>query len=171
MIRLCNHVVAEHLDSNATEAILTESDIWKGVTQFSTEISTERCAKFLPDLMRLNSYRFTQATVANEYLKIKKQATQAKVSEWRKTSMITKVTEVPDSRARPQHLYGVSDPRLAMHVRPGVGRREVLEFFSFECTGCASVNFSDGPEEFICQNCQRTLTTNGTPSIMDRCAR
>ena len=73
----------------------------------------------MPDLQRLQTYRFTQSRIANDYLKIKKQSVQAKVVEWRKTSMIDKVTEVQDARKRPQHLYGVVDPRLAVTMKPG----------------------------------------------------
>ena len=83
--------------------------------------------------------------------------------------MVAKVNEVQDARARPQHQYGVADPRLAVHLRPAVSPRDVLEFFSFSCGDCGAVNFSDDNGAFTCINCQRELLATETPSLMSRC--
>lgn len=168
MIRLSGHIVGEHLDVDEEVAYISDAAVWRGVRAFSDDVCRERARKFLPDLMRLESYRFTQSQVANDYLKVSKQATQAKVTEWRRTAMIDKVTEVQDSRRRPQHLYGVADPRLAIHLRPSYSPREVLEFFSFRCDKCSTNNFSDG-SSFICGGCQEELFSNATPSLMSLC--
>lgn len=170
LIRLCGHVVSEHLDSVDASGDVSEGDIWNGVRRFSTEICDERAKKYLPDLMRLDAYRFTQNKVANDYLKISKQATQSKVVEWRRTAMVDKITEVQDARFRPQHLYGVIDPRLAIHLRPSLDCRDVLEYFALECSHCGTVNYSD-ENNFVCKSCNRDLKASKTESLMSRCLR
>ena len=84
MIRLGGHLVAEHLDRADASGKLSAADIWAGVRRFGEEIADERAKRYMPDLLRLDSYRFTQNRVANDYLKISKQATGAKIGEWRK---------------------------------------------------------------------------------------
>lgn len=169
MIRFCGRVVAEHLNRTPATHLVSEDAIWAGVTTFSAEICEERVRRFLPDLLRLDKYRFTQNKVANDYLKISKQAVGAKVAEWRRTGMIAKVAEVQDARARPQHLYGVADPRLAVHLRPGEQPGDVLEYFAFQCIHCASINLSDDTN-FTCIGCKRELDAATTPSLMSLCA-
>jgi hypothetical protein len=169
MIRLCARVVGEHLNDPRGTGRLGVDDVWQGVRVFSEEICDERAKKFLPDLMRLDTYRFTQNHVANDLLKISKQSTGAKVTEWRRTGMVDKITEVQDARFRPQHLYGIAHPMLAIALRPGMNCRDVLEFYSFECDHCYKVNFSD-ETSFRCSKCQSDLVSNSTPSLMSMAA-
>lgn len=169
MIRLGGHILAEHLRRPDATGKFTEADVWAGVRTFSLEISDERCKKFLPDLLRLEKYRFTQNVVANDILKISKQATGGKVASWRKTGMVEKIEEVQDARFRPQHLYGISDPRLAIALRPSFPVSEVLSYFAMECTHCSAVNVSDDIK-FNCVGCKRELEAATTPSVMDACS-
>jgi hypothetical protein len=166
MIRFCARVVAEHLNSSANDSVEIHADaIWTATRLFAAEICEERAKKFMPDLLRLDKFRFTQNVVASDYLKISKQATGAKVSEWRRTSMVDKIAEVQDNRNRPQHLYAVVDPRLAIALRPSLNPQEVLEFYSFSCPHCGSANYCD-ETTFDCAKCQRRLDASRVSSLM-----
>jgi hypothetical protein len=165
LIRMCGRMVSEHINRFDADGRLSEADVWQGVTTFAAELTDERAKKFLPDLIRLDAYRFTQNHVANDLLKISKQATGAKVSEWRKTGLVDKITEMQDARFRPQHLYGVSHPMLAIALRPGATVRDILEFYIVQCIHCGSINHCD-EVAFRCSNCQRDLTTSEMPSLM-----
>lgn len=164
MIRFCARVVGEHLNSDAN-ANITDAEIWAAVRLFSAEICDERAKKYMPDLLRLDRYRFTQNLVANDYLKISKQSTGAKVGEWRRTAMVDKIAELQDNRNRPQHLYAVTDPRLAIALRPSLEPAEILDFYAFQCPQCEATNYCD-EIAFDCANCQRHLESSRTPSLM-----
>lgn len=170
MVRFCGRVVSEHLNSGDLIRGVMEVDVWRAVTSFSSEIAEDRAKKFLPDLLRLDRYRFTQNLVANDYLKISKQATGAKVTEWRRTGMIDKIAEVQDKRLRPQHLYAITDARLAVALRPNLEPQDVLEYFSFECPHCRVINFCD-ESKFDCSGCQRPLLATSAPSLMSLARR
>ena len=168
MVRLASAIVAEHLNSAVATPFIGDEAVWDGIRTFADQVCTERGHKFLPDLMRLQSFRFNQSTVASDYLKVTKQAAQAKVTEWRKTAMIDKIAEVPDARHRPQHLYGVADPRLAIHVRPALPVRDVLEYYAFQCPACQTIGYSDDTS-LLCGKCKDTLNAARVPSLMSLC--
>ncbi len=79
--------------------------------------------------------------------------------------MVDKIAELQDNRNRPQHLYAVTDPRLAIALRPSLGPGEVLEFYAFQCQHCEATNYCDDVE-FDCANCQRHLESSRSPSLM-----
>jgi hypothetical protein len=168
MIRLCARIVDEHLNQTAPSGNVGAQDLWSAVRLFSSDIAQERGGKFMPDLQRLETYRFTQGKVSNDYLRIKKQSVQAKVVEWRRTAMIDKVTEVQDSRSRPQHLYGVVDPRLAVAIKPDENVEDVLGFYLLFCPSCDRMNISD-EMEVTCIGCQRQFTQDKAEGLISRC--
>jgi hypothetical protein len=169
MIRLCARVVDEHLNTESPGRLVSEQTLWKAVRAFSNEIASERASRFMADLMRLDSFRFTQSRVANDVLKITKQSVQAKVTEWRRTSMIEKIAEVQDARSRPQHLYAVVDPRLAIAIRPDVEVRDILDFFMSLCPNCSELNISDIPT-VLCASCKAEYRSSAAQSLTEVCA-
>jgi hypothetical protein len=170
MIRLCARLVDEHLNGISPSGRISSDEIWSAIRFFSEDICRERGAKYMPDLQRLETYRFTQSKVSNDYLRIKKQSVQAKVVEWRRTAMVEKVTEVQDSRRRPQHLYGVVDPRLAIALKPNEEVEDILAFFFLICPACTTMNISD-EMEVICLSCQHDFTPKQAQSLLSGCER
>jgi hypothetical protein len=170
MIRLCARVVDEHLNTPSPSRQIGMDSVYAGLRRFSTEIAQERGDKFMSDLRRLESFRFTQTRLANDILKIKKQSVQTKVADWRKTSMIDKIAEIPDARSRPQHLYAVVDPRLAVAVRLDTDVWDIMEFYMTVCPSCSTLNIAD-ETSLSCSNCKANYAASAAKSLLEICSR
>ncbi len=166
MVRLASEIRATHLNRYSMTHRFNRQDVFDGIREFSLRISDERSRKFLPDLLKTGSYRFTQSRLANDLLKITKQSVQAKVAEWRKTGLIEKVAELQDSRNRPQHLYGVVDTRLAIAMREDLEAEMVLGQFVFFCPECAHLNISD-ETAIICAQCKSEFPISSATTLLD----
>ncbi len=168
MVRLAAEIRATHLNKSDPASGFDESDIFGGIGSFSIRVTEERYRKHMPDLMKVNSYRFTQGRLANDLLKIRKQSAQAKVAEWRRLGLAEKVSELQDARNRPQHLYGVVDTRVAIAMRSDLGAEHVLDSFVISCSSCGCTNVSDEPS-MICIKCQTDFGRDEGRSLLAAC--
>lgn len=168
MVRLVKEVRDEHLNRPDSTGKFTRTDVFKGIDSFSSRIAEERSRRYMPDLLKVNAYRFTQGRLANDLLKIKKQSVQAKVADWRKTGLVEKIAELQDARNRPQHLYGVTDLRLAVAMRQDLDSEMILGQFALLCPSCASLNIAD-ETEVVCGKCQTEFTLADANTLLEEC--
>lgn len=169
MVRFLKEIRDAHLNGSSPTGKFSRQDVFEGLRIFSGHIADERIRKFMPDLLKINAYRFTQGRLANDLLRIRKQSVQAKVAEWRKTGLVEKIAELQDTRNRPQHLYGVTDIRLAIAMRKDLSVESFLDRHAVFCPGCAAMNIADdGP--VICSSCQAEFDMHGAVSVLTGCS-
>jgi len=169
MVRLAKEIRDVHLNGAQPTGLISRDEVFEGIKVFSSRIAEERSRKFMPDLLKINECRFTQNRLSNDILKISKQSVQAKVTDWRKTGLIEKVTELQDARNRPQHLYGIVDARLAIAMRQDMDVEMVLDQLIVFCPTCKRANISD-EASIVCIGCQSEFQFSDAQTLMDACS-
>ena len=118
VIRACGRIVDEHTRTSADQNLIRPETILKGIRTFSEERADELYGPYIEQIRRVGRLRFTINQLASDVFRITSQAARQKIGQWSNAGACAKVDEVENPGSRPLHLYGVTDPRLALACVP-----------------------------------------------------
>lgn len=121
----------------------------------------------MEQVRRTNKITFTINEVASDVFKISAQAARQKIGQWVNAGACAKIDEVENPGARPFHLYGVTDPRLAIACASKEGLELTLGNILFVCSECEAIIISDR-SELIC-SCGLRSKLENVQSLLNAC--
>jgi hypothetical protein len=153
MIRICKRVVDEHTRSGVYSGKIPFRTVKSALLTFSGERARELYGTQVTELKKIADLNFTIGTVANEVFRVSHQAARSKVQKWQASGAVVKIGDVPNPGNRPQYLYGIVDPRLALAINADVSVEDALDSFFIICPHCSSLRIAyEG--EITCPDCQ-----------------
>lgn len=152
VIRASGHIVDEHTRTSADQNLIGPEAILRGIRTFSEERADELYGPYIEQIRRVGRLTFTINQVASDVFRITSQAARQKIGQWANSGACAKVDEVENPGSRPLHLYGVTDPRLALAFVPRDDMELALGNYLFVCKECGTVAVSDRLE-VICSSC------------------
>lgn len=167
MIRMAAAIVSEQTRISPEAPCVTEAALWRGIERFSLQRSQELFPQFLTDLQKVGRPSFTIASISSDVFRFSTQAGRSKVQKWQNAGAVDRIGELPNPNGRPTHLYGISDPRLAVTVRGRV-RQSLTEDLSV-CGECKSLVIADD-FDLPCPNCGQTSSGVQRQSLMEICS-
>jgi hypothetical protein len=155
MIRMCRAIVDEQTRVGDQAGTLNSGAIERGISTFSSDRSNELFPELMDELLRIGSYSFTISRMANDVFRMTTQAMGRKIQTWVDAGAVVKSGELPNPGNRPQNLYSISEPKLAVSLRGSKSFPEVLADNMFLCPSCSSMNLVDTPSE--CYQCRSEI--------------
>ena len=157
MIRMCKAIVDQQTRTSNVAGALSRRTISQGIKSFADQRATELFGGSVEDLRRVGLTSFTISKLANDIFRISTNAVSRKIQIWTDQGAVLRTGEVPTPGARPQNLYSIADPRLAITVKPQQPVETVLERNLLICPGCDSIAISEQDDAASCSNCQTGL--------------
>ena len=131
--------------------------IAQGIKTFSEQRVSEMYGANVEDLLRVGLAGFTISKLASYIFRIKASAVSRKIQIWTDQGAVFRTGEVPTPGARPQNLYSLADPKLAIAVKPRIPVESVLERNLHVCRGCDSLTIFEEEDANVCANCQTII--------------
>lgn len=166
MIRACRQIVAEETRAATPGKKISKESVLSGVKNFSDERANELFGPYLPDFRRIGSLTYTINRLASEVFKVSQQAARAKIQKWQATGATLKSGEVPNPGNRPLHLYSISDPRLAIALRPSQETELILGNCVLICPSCDALCVSDR-DTIYCSQCFDEFHIGSARSVLE----
>lgn len=170
MIRMCEAIAAEHTRTEQPYHLMTEGEVIAGIRSFSETRSTELYPKYLGDWVKIGQPSFTINYLANRVFNVSNESARSKVQKWLATGAVEKIGELPNKKNKPLHLYGFTDPRLAIATSPRLELEEVLDNYAIECPSCHEVAYT-AENEFTCPRCGGRVEIGSARSLLEICSR
>jgi hypothetical protein len=171
VVRLGSAIIAQATKSNPDAQCLGQASVLDAVSSFSNERIGELVdPKHLGELRRVGSTSFTISRLANDVFRIESQAAGNKVKGWQRTGLVSKIAEEPVGRGRPQHVFGIVDPLLAVAAQPAKGVVGVLQRDLWVCPSCSATVVCDR-DEATCEHCGTVFIAVDATSVLDACTR
>lgn len=153
MVRICKKMIDEHTRSGNFADRIEFRTIKSALMSFSVERARELYGQHFSDIKKINDLNFTISGLASEVFRVSQQAARSKVQKWQSSGAVVKIGDVPNPGNRPQYLYGVVDPRLAVAVLSDASIEEAVENFLVICPHCQSLRIAmEG--DITCPDCQ-----------------
>ncbi len=153
MVRICKKIVDEHTRTGSFGPLIEFRTVKAALMAFSLERARELYGEHFTELKKVNDFTFTISALASDVFRVSQQAVRSKVQKWQSSGAVLKIGDVPNPGNRPQYLYGIVDPRLALAILADVSIEEAVENFLLICPHCESLRIAaDG--EITCPDCQ-----------------
>jgi hypothetical protein len=167
MIRTAKRIVAEQTRVTAEQQCLEDKAVWLGIGTFAQERARELIPRAgdLDQLRRVGSPTFTVNRLANDIFRITTQGARNKVQNWMSAGFAVKIGDIPNRGNRPLHLYGVTDLRVAIAMRPGANSRQSLADNAFICPSCRLIALS-AEQEHSCMRCGTHFDIASAESVL-----
>jgi len=153
MVRICKKITDEHTRTGRYSARIEFRTVKSALVNFSSERARELYGQVYADLRRVGELTFTINKLANETFRVTTQAARSKVQKWQSSGAVVKIGEIPNPGNRPQYLYGVVDPRLAIAVIAETSLEEYLEYYLVICPHCSELRIVE-EGDITCPDCQ-----------------
>lgn len=170
MIRICKKIVDEHTRTGTYDQKIEFRTVKVALLAFSNERARELYATHFTDLKKVGELDFTIGYLANEIFRVSQQATRSKVQKWQASGAVVKIGEVPNPGNRPQYLFGIVDPRLALAVLGNATVEEAVDGFLITCPQCQNLRIHWSGENITCPDCQHTFLPADAKSLATECS-
>ncbi|MGU3360336.1 P-loop ATPase, Sll1717 family [Methylobacterium sp. M6A4_1b] len=170
MVRICKKIVDEHTRTGRYGPRIDFKTVKSALIGFSTERAKELYPGIYTDLKKVGELNFTINKLANDVFRVTTQAARSKVQKWQGSGAVVKIGELPNPGNRPQYLYGVVDPRLAVAVTADASLEEALDFFLVICPHCAELRIVE-EGDITCPDCQSTFKSSEARTLGAVCSR
>ncbi|WFS02674.1 hypothetical protein PR016_08770 [Rhizobium tumorigenes] len=169
LIRICKKIVDEHTRSGTFSAKIAFRTVKSALLAFCSERARELYGPQITELKKVHDLNFTISTLSNEIFRISGQAARSKVQKWQDSGAVIKIGDVPNPGNRPQYLYGIVDPRLAIAVMPDSSIEEAMESYLLLCPHCKNLRIAY-QGEITCPDCQGNFDTTEATTLAQYCA-
>lgn len=168
MIRVCKRIVDEHTRSGTYSEKISFRTVKAALLTFSGERARELYGQQVTELKKIADINFTIGSIANEVFRVSHQAARSKVQKWQASGAVVKIGDVPNPGNRPQYLYGIVDPRLALAINVDIGVEDALESFFRICPHCSNLRIAlEG--EITCPDCQGNFQAESALTLGEVC--
>lgn len=168
MVRICKKIIDEHTRSGRYGPKIEFRTIKSALIAFSSERAKELYGQIYADLRRVGELNFTINKLANDVFRVTTQAARSKVQKWQGSGAVVKIGELPNPGNRPQYLYGVVDPRLAVAVTADASLEDALDYFLVICPHCSELRIVE-EGDITCPDCQGTYKANDAQTLGTVC--
>ncbi|KQS98079.1 MULTISPECIES: hypothetical protein [unclassified Rhizobium] len=169
LIRISKKIVDEHTRAGSFGEKIPFRTVKSGIIAFSVERARELYGAQMAELKKVHALNFTISILASEIFRISGQAARAKAQKWQNSGAVIKIGEVPNPGNRPQYLYGIVDPRLAVAVMSDSSIEEALEQYLLLCPHCKNLRIAyEG--EITCPDCQGNFNAEDATTLGTYCA-
>ncbi|WGU39640.1 MULTISPECIES: P-loop ATPase, Sll1717 family [unclassified Phenylobacterium] len=166
MVRICKKITDEHTRSGKFSAKIEFRTVKSAIMAFSTERARELYGEHFSEIRKVDGLNFTISALASSVFRVSQQAARAKVQKWLASGAVVKIGDVPNPGNRPQYLYGIVDPRLAVAVLSEASIEEAVEDFLKICPHCQSLRIAvEG--DITCPDCQGNFKSDGATTLAD----
>lgn len=170
MIRICKKILDEHTRSGKFAPKIEFKTVRSALQAFSVERSRELYGQHFTELRKIGELDFTISFLASESLRVSQQAARSKVQKWQTSGAVVKIGEVPNPGNRPQYLFGIVDPRLAISILGNTTIEEAVEHILITCPHCRNLRISWSGESITCPDCQATFAPADAKFLSEECA-
>jgi hypothetical protein len=169
LIRICKKIVDEHTRSGTFAKLISFRTIKSALQSFCGERARELYGAQLTELKKISEINFTISHLASDVFRISGQAARSKVQKWQDSGAAIKIGEVPNPGNRPQYLYGIVDPRLALAIMNDSSLEEAMENWLLLCPHCHDLRIAY-EAQITCPNCQGNFDTKDAKTLAIHCA-
>lgn len=153
MVRICKKIVDEHTRAGRFPPKIEFKTVKAAIMAFSLERARELYGEQFREIKKIGDITFTISGLASDVFRISQQAARAKVQKWLSSGAVVKIGDVPNPGNRPQYLYGIVDPRLAVAVLSAASLEDAVEGFLLICPDCSRLRIAfEG--DITCPDCQ-----------------
>lgn len=170
MIRICKKIVDEHTKSGAYSKKIDFRTVKSALILFSNERARELYGQHFADLRKVNELDFTISALASDVFRVSQQAVRSKVQKWQESGAVVRIGEVPNPGNRPQYLFGIVDPRLAVAVLGNATIEDAVEGFLITCPHCQNLRIHWSAQDITCPDCQGTFAAAEATTLAVECA-
>lgn len=170
MVRICKKIVDEHTRTGRYGPRIEFRTVKAALAGFSAERARELYGQSYADLRKIGKLNFTINNLANDVFRITTQAARSKVAKWQSSGAVIKIGELPNPGNRPQYLFGIVDPRLAVAVTSDTSLEEALDYFLVICPHCTELRIVE-EGDITCPDCQGTFKADDARTLGAVCAR
>lgn len=170
MVRICKKIIDEHTRSGKFSPKVEFRTVKTALMAFSVERAKELYGEHFSEIRKADELNFTISSLASSVFRVSQQAVRAKVQKWQLSGAVVKIGDVPNPGNRPQYLYGIVDPRLAIAVLSDASIEEAVEEFLLICPHCQSLRIVvDG--DITCPDCQGNFKADEAKKLAQVIAR
>ncbi|WP_237355201.1 P-loop ATPase, Sll1717 family [Xanthobacter sp. YC-JY1] len=166
MVRICKKIIDEHTRTGRFTSKIEYRTIKSAIMAFSAERARELYGEHFSDIKKVDLLTFTISTLSNDVFRISQQAARSKVQKWQASGAVSKIGDVPNPGNRPQYLYGIVDPRLAVAAVSDVSLEEAVESFLVLCPHCQSLRIA-AEGDITCPSCQGSFKAEDAATLAD----
>ena len=170
MVRICKKIIDEHTKTGRYAPRIEFRTVKSALIGFSAERAKELYGQVFADLKRVGELNFTINKFANDVFRVTTQAARSKVQKWQNSGAVVKIGEIPNPGNRPQYLFGVVDPRLAVAVTADASLEESLEYSLVICPHCSKLRIVE-EGDITCPDCQGTFKADEARTLDMICRR
>lgn len=170
MVRICKRIVDDHTKTGRYGPTIDFRTVKSAILSFSLERARELYGSHFTELKKDGDLTFTISSLASDVFRVTQQAARSKVQKWQGSGAVVKIGDIPNPGNRPQYMYGIVDPRLAVAVLSDASLEEALEEFLIICPHCQSLRIaSEG--EITCPDCQGNFNTSDAKTLGKICRK
>lgn len=166
MVRICKKIVDEHTKSGKFANSIDFRTVKSALLSFSLERAKELYGQHVTEIRKIGSLNFTISLLANDVFRVSQQAARSKVQKWLASGAVVKIGDVPNPGNRPQYLYGVVDPRLAIVGISEMTIEDVVENYLLICPHCSALRIAE-EGEITCPDCQGNFRAEDASNLYD----
>ncbi|WP_162501340.1 P-loop ATPase, Sll1717 family [Methylobacterium crusticola] len=170
MVRICKKIVDEHTKTGRYGEKIEFRTVKAGIINFATERARELYGAIFGELKKVGDVNFTINRLANDIFRVSTQAARSKVKNWQNSGAVVKIGDVPNPGNRPQYLYGILDPRLAIAVNSDRSIEEAMDYSLVICPHCTALRIVE-EGEITCPDCQGNFIAEDANTMGQLCRR
>lgn len=169
MIRICKKIVDEHTRQGHSRPKVPFRTVKTALMAFCAERARELYGAQVSDLKKIREPTFTIGHLASDVFRVSAQAARSKIQKWQSSGAVVKIGEVPNPGNRPQYLYGIVDPRLAVAANADTSIEEAMEDYLLLCPHCLSLRIAyEG--SITCPDCQGNFDVSDATTLAMICS-
>lgn len=92
------------------------------------------------------------------------------MQKWQDSGAVLKIGDVPNPGNRPQYLYGITDPRLALTVMSDSSIEEAMEHYLLLCPHCQNLRIAY-QGDITCPDCQGNFKAEEATTLAQLCEK
>ncbi|WP_305077277.1 P-loop ATPase, Sll1717 family [Methylobacterium sp.] len=170
MVRICKKIVDEHTKTGAFSDKIEFRTVKVGISAFSLERARELYGSAFSDLRKIESLNFTINYLASDVFRVSQQAVRTRVKNWQSLGAVAKIGDVPNPGNRPQYLFGITDPRLALAVNSDASLEEALKAFLIICPHCQELRIAE-EGAITCPDCSGNFEAESATTLGHICEK
>lgn len=170
MVRICKRIVDDHTKTGRFGSLIDFRTVKSAILSFSLERARELYGSHFTELKKVGELTFTISSLASDVFRVTQQAARSKVQKWQGSGAVVKIGDIPNPGNRPQYMYGILDPRLAVAVLSDASLEEAMDEFLIICPHCQGLRIaSEG--EITCPDCQGNFDASNADTLGKICRK